>query len=446
MRFLYFSLDQGAIVTDQSTQTKAFQGMLTQAETNYVPLSATAGKACANCRWFMNDGCFIVAYGEPEPIIATGHCDRWEATPEPKEEPAIAEVIEEVVESITESFMSMEASYTPPKRKTFSDRLRSLFTRKQSDDAFSVFKGTDGEWHFHAIYTNNFEDREDEILTTKGHDKFIARVDMGLIPMPVLQAWHIPGTEHGEADVIWRNDHFIHAIGHFYDTPDAQKAIEFYRKNAGKIKMSHGFVVPQNAFDGKHYDDFNTIEITTLPPYAAANPYTSFEELQTMAKQLTDEKRRYVETLFGKDKVAEIEAADEQRGKALEDMRIAYKDFADATEPAADAPAPTSEQEKALTAVYSDLVTSHDELVDMVTVLSKAVKAKDDKVAALEAKLDAQVAVLQKDNDALRTLVNAGPRRASQDSSTVVKDELKDALPRKDELESWLGLPVKQTN
>ena len=165
-----------------------------------------------------------------------------------------------------------------------------------------------------------------------------------------------------------------------------------------------------------------------------------------MAKQLTDEKRRYVETLFGKDKVAEIEAADEQRGKALEDMRIAYKDFADATEPAADAPAPTSEQEKALTAVYSDLVTSHDELVDMVTVLSKAVKAKDDKVAALEAKLDAQVAVLQKDNDALRTLVNVGPRRASQDSSTVVKDELKDALPRKDELESWLGLPVKQTN
>lgn len=437
-------------MTDKQTN-KAFQGMLTQAETNYVPLSATAGKACANCRWFMNDGCFIVAYGEPEPIIATGYCDRWETSLAPEAAPDMAEIIVEAVgeavESVTEALipMSMEASYTPPKRKTFSDRLRSLFTRKQSDDAFSVFKGTDGEWHFHAIYTNNFEDREDEILTTKGHDKFIARVDMGLIPMPVLQAWHIPGTEHGEADVIWRNDHFVHAIGHFYDTPDAQKAIEFYRKNAGKIKMSHGFVVPQNAFDGKHYDDFNTIEITTLPPYAAANPYTSFEELQTMAKQLTDEKRRYVETLFGKDKVAEIEAADEQRGKALEDMRIAYKDFADTTEPDAETPAPTSEQEKALTAVYTDLVASHDELVNLVATLTKALKAKDEAITKLEAKFDVQIAALQKDNEALRTLVNAGPRRASQDSTTAVKEgELKDALPRENELSNWLGLPIKQ--
>ena len=143
-------------MTDKQTN-KAFQGMLTQAETNYVPLSATAGKACANCRWFMNDGCFIVAYGEPEPIIATGYCDRWETSPAPEAAPDMAEIIVEAVgeavESVTEALipMSMEASYTPPKRKTFSDRLRSLFTRKQSDDAFSVFKGTDGEWHFHAI-------------------------------------------------------------------------------------------------------------------------------------------------------------------------------------------------------------------------------------------------------------------------------------------------------
>ena len=164
-----------------------------------------------------------------------------------------------------------------------------------------------------------------------------------------------------------------------------------------------------------------------------------------MAKQLTDEKRRYVETLFGKDKVAEIEAADEQRGKALEDMRIAYKDFADTTEPDAETPAPTSEQEKVLTAVYTDLVASHDELVNLVATLTKALKAKDEAITKLEAKFDVQIAALQKDNEALRTLVNAGPRRASQDSTTAVKEgELKDALPRENELSNWLGLPIKQ--
>ena len=55
--------------------------------------------------------------------------------------------------------------------------------------------------------------------------------------MPVLMAWHTPGSEHGEADAVWRNEHFVHAIGHFDDTPQAEKAIAYYRKNAGKLKI-----------------------------------------------------------------------------------------------------------------------------------------------------------------------------------------------------------------
>lgn len=436
-------------MTEQTTvpKTKAFQGKLTQVEVHYVPLSATRGKACANCRWFMNEGCFIVE-GYPESILATGYSDRWEATPAPA--PDLTDVL---TEAVTEAVVNIgtaitDAMPTPPvmdmgksKPKSFSQRLRSLFTPKPADDAFSVFKGTDGQWYWHAIFTNNFEDLEGEILTEKAHDRYITRLDMGLVPMPVLQSWHTPGTEHGEADTLWRSNHFVHAVGHFDDTQDAEKAIAFYRKNAGKIKMSHGFTAPEWAFDGKHYDDYNTIEITTLPPYAAANPYTSFEELKTMQK-MTDEKRRYIESMFGKEKLAEIEAADEQRSKALEDMKVAYKDFADATPPAA--AAPTSEQEKALSVVYSDLVATQNEIVNLLTLNTKALKAKDDSIAALKAQFDTETAAWQKELTDLRTLVNAPPRRASQDESTVVKEgELTNALPTDDPLSKWLGLPLK---
>lgn len=429
--------------------TKAFQGMLTQAETNYVPLSATAGKACASCRWFMNGGCFIVESYEPEPIMATGYCDRWETAPEPKPDMAevVAEAVEEAVEATLEAIpMLMDMGKARPTPKPFMQRLRELITPKPKDDAFSVFKGVDGAWHWHAVFTNNFEDLEGEILTEKAHDNYIARLDMGLVPMPILMAWHTPGTEHGEADVIWRNDHFVHAIGHFDDTPAAQKAIQFYQKNAGKIKMSHGFTAPLWAFDGKHYDDYNTIEITTLPPYAAANPYTSFEELLTMQKTMPEDKRRYLENVVGKDKAAEIIAGDEQRGKALEDLKIAYKDVAQVTV-TAEKPAASGETEKALSVLYTEMVENSDEMLDIIKLQAKALTDKDAQLKALEAKYDARMQVIEKDNAALRALVNMPPRRASQDSSTVVdkdNDALKDALPpATDPVGSWLGLPVK---
>ncbi len=438
-------------MTAQATTEKAFAGYLSQSEVNYVPLSATPGKACANCRWFMNDGCFIVECYEPEPIIATGYCDRWEASPAPAADATetLVEAIEEMAETISESVGYVEMERTP--KKTLAQRFRALLPKsKPRDDAFSVFKGSDGQWHWHAVFTNNFEDLEGEILTEKAHDNYIARLDAGLVPMPVLMAWHTPGSEHGMADVVWRNDHFVHAIGHFDDTPQAEKAIAFYRKNTGKLKMSHGFTAPEWAFDGKHYEDYNTLEITTLPPYAAANPYTSFEELMTMQKTMSEEKLRYLQAVVGKDKAAEIVAADEQRGKALEDMRIAYKDYANLTPDDGEDETDDGDDEsrKALSAVYGDLATGMSELTNIVTMQAKALEAERAAYKALDAKFEAQTAAWQKELDELRTVVNMPPRRASQDMSTVRKEgeKLENVIPADDpKTNFWssMGVAVK---
>lgn len=52
----------------------------TQAEVNYVPLSAVDGKACANCRWFTKDesGYCHVVENYPQEIVPTGWCQRHE--------------------------------------------------------------------------------------------------------------------------------------------------------------------------------------------------------------------------------------------------------------------------------------------------------------------------------------------------------------------------------
>lgn len=441
-------------MTVQLATDKAFSGYLSQSEVNYVPLSSKAGMACANCRWFMNNGCFIVQAHEPEPIIATGYCDRWEASPPPPETPAeqiaeaVGEAIEDAIEAMPLAYVEMERK---PVKKTFADQLRALLPKaKPRDDAFTVFKGTDGKWHWHAVFTNNFEDLEGEILTAKAHDNYIARLDAGLVPMPVLMAWHTPGSEHGEADLVWRSDHFVHAVGHFDDTPQAEKAIAYYRKNAGKLKMSHGFTAPERAFDGRHYEDYNTIEITTLPPYAAANPYTSFEELMTMQKTMSEDKLRFLEAVVGKDKAAELQAADERRGKALEELKVAYKDYADLTPPdEGDGEDETEggdgENRKALSVVYGELATGMNELVSLVGLQAKALEAKDAAIKALETKFDSDTAAWQKELDALRAVVNMPPRRASQDISTVRKesDNLESVIPADDPTTNfWTGMGI----
>lgn len=414
--------------------TKTFQGYVTQTEAEYVPLSPNMPtKACANCRWFMNDGCFIVE-GYPEPIISTGYSNRWEAMPERPADLAeeIAEAVGEAVETIVDNMpmMSVEMSIDKPKRKSFVERLRDWAIPKPKDEAaFSVFKGVDGNWHWHAIFTNNFEDREGEILTEKAHDNYIGRLDMGLVPMPVLMAWHTPGTEHGEADVIWRDAHLVHAVGHFDDTPLAQKAIKFYQKNVGKIKMSHGFTAPEWAFDGKHYDDYNTIEITTLPPYAAANPYTSFEELLTMQKARSEEKSRYLAEVVGKENLAAIDAKSGEVNKALEELQVQYKDHSAVVPPVTpDAPTETN---KALSELITDNITMLSEVIQLTKLQSKALADKDAEIKALKSEKDTQVSDLQKSIDELRNQVNLPPSRASLSNYTITtdKDKLGDKLP-----------------
>lgn len=74
---------------EKNIQLKAWDGRFVgQDEAQYTTLSNTPGQACANCRWFSAsyDACMIVE-NYPQPILATGHSNRWEATPSDTVEP-----------------------------------------------------------------------------------------------------------------------------------------------------------------------------------------------------------------------------------------------------------------------------------------------------------------------------------------------------------------------
>lgn len=329
------------------------------------------------------------------------------------------EVVEVVVADETEKPDEDAAEDSSPIKsaKELFSRLKALFVSRDTP-SFEVFKDNAGVWHWHATYTNNYEDLEGEILTEKAHDKFINRLDMGLVPMPDLWVWHTYGSAHGKAKMVWRNGHFIHAVGDFDSTPEAKAAIEYYRKN--KVKLSHGFTVPKWAFKDGVYSDYNTFEISTLPPKAAANPYTSFEELKTMA--MTDEKRRQLKEVFKWDdaKIASVEAMDENRSKALGDLEVAYKDFADTT---GESKVETKATEKDMGETLFSVMEGQNLTLEMVKNILAVAKEQKVENAKVVSDFQKQIKDQNEKIAGLEKQLNMKPQRPSEAAQTIV-DEL----------------------
>lgn len=186
-----------------------------------------------------------------------------------------------------------------------------------------------------ASFTNNALDSHKQILSAKSHESYVARVKAGFVPLPELWHWHQQATKHGEADYvdIIKSDTgvvSVVAVGHFDDTPAGHAAALAYKSGA-PFKLSHGFVYPRWALKGGVYSEYNTFEISTLPPNKAANQFTTFEEVATMGK-ITAEVAKSITDLFA-DAAPDILAAMEkvaEQGDAIAATGVKYKDFAGA--------------------------------------------------------------------------------------------------------------------
>lgn len=301
--------------------------MFDQSEVNYTTLSNKRNQACANCRFFFSSGGCLIVENQPLSILATGYCDEWTALPEP-EDPAteIVEVLEAIEYQLGVNNMSVGAM---EKKPTFKERILALVGIKARDEPFTQgFKAIgNGKWV--AVWSNNFEDLEGEYFPAKSTDAYIARLDAKEIGMPELYYWHIPYS-YGKAKTVARvaaddspNAPSISiAAGVFYETPIA-KAFEKATLKAQGLKMSHGFMYPPDARIDGVYHYYDTFEISVLPPYAAANPYTLFGD-DTMPV-VSPEKQKELEALLGKDFAAEVVTKAEHRAKELQEQGVGYK-------------------------------------------------------------------------------------------------------------------------
>jgi hypothetical protein len=421
-------------MSDESTMIdlKAWNGrFVSQQEANYTPLSSTPGQACANCRWFsVYNRCFIVE-NDPQPILATGHSNRWEPTPQPTEldtEPIPVVIVEQPYDYED----SQEMALTVPKNlvervKEFIAGIRPRATPEPA--VFTVYKAANGRKAWISRHTGKWVDREDEILSEKSHESYVERVQKGIVSPPELWMWHAKGTRHGQAVTVWKSGGFVLAAGYFDETPAGEKAFAYYEKNAGKIKLSHMFHFPRQTKIGGVYNEYNTVEITTLPDGAEAFPYTSFQEIKTMP--ISSEAARMIEEALGADVLQAAQQADNKAGedtKKLDALGVASKNYDQYDGSELLKAAKTIEE--MVNKANGEFDTRLKTVEDSLTELPQSLKGLTDLINSLNDKVEksqqAVTAVLEKNNQLetkLAELTDLQPPASKSDNTLLGQRE-----------------------
>jgi hypothetical protein len=409
--------------------------MFEQDAVNYIPLSATPGQACANCIFYRASGfdgiewphCHIVA-DWPDPIEPTGWCDRWETKPEPPPpEPTVAEAISELADAL-ENALPVEMAADETRHEYYITpadnpvgKLRKQLSTKLTPGT-RVLKDTAGQRYMWMVTSNGYRDRDDQHVATKALQEYVDACWTGdgtaFVGQNDHYFWHwkeLGSISDLKFADVWSG--FLVELWREQPNNPIAKAVYNFVENHPEIEWgsSHGFYAN---LDGDTFKHIKKFESTTLPTVAAANLLTLSEVLPMNAKGARDGLLdRLFKEEFGLEGAAAMlhEGVDKVKS-ALDAKGIQAKSLGEGSEALkqarADAIGNTAE-------LILSIVEVQNEFDKQLGDLKTARTADQTKITALETQLTAKDAELKE----LREIVNAGPRRATTDNATVVKDE-----------------------
>lgn len=219
-------------------------------------------------------------------------------------------------------------SWSKPDKPYGMDKPFTLVT-KEMKEAFPSLK--DYDWI--GWYSNNFKDREDEIISEYAISQYVSKVQRGEIPPPELWWLHIAGTKHGVAKNVWHVGHFVVAAGVF-DSEESNplvKRLKLWYADNEDVTMSHGFLFEPALKINNTYYAIETYEISATPHGTEANPYTKFEVAKAIDMGVvTDQQRTLLEQTFGKDFADSVVGRADTFGEQLRSQGVQFKSLPEA--------------------------------------------------------------------------------------------------------------------
>lgn len=439
--------------------------LLTQAETNYTAMAPSDAKMCAKCRWFMGTNgyfsCHLVE-SDPQPIVPTGLCDRFEAQVETEnEEDPVVEAIENLATAVAntpaptiiveppisaedssgwylaaseddddDEATDEEATSDEEEKAIYAAPTLGLVKRAQTlrsplKPGTTVVKGLDGRRLMFTITSNGYKDREDEHVATKALADYVGgcwtKDNSAFIGANDHYFWHI--KDFGSmSDLMYADvwDGFLIEVWREKPTRWAKSAYNFIEAHPEIAwGTSHGFFASKGKDNTFH--NIHKFETTTLPLDAAANLATLSEVLpvatkskrETLLQQLFDEQ-------YGKGVITpdDLKQGTAHVAKKLQGLEV--KGMPDSH------PTVKEANSKALANVAGlmlEMAETQGDFDQRVTDAVERSKSVEEKVDTELANVLKAVQELTNEVKSLRKTVNAGPRRPEQSETTIVSDD-----------------------
>jgi cation transport regulator ChaB len=347
--------------------------------------------------------------------------------PEIEDKPsALSRIVEGLKTRLTGLMMKSKREKYIPK----GDKLERSY--------FTTTKDIDGNYRWFTLVSNYFRDADNppEIFETKAHKEFISYLDNGG-EMPELWLWHTPGTKIGKADWADFDNGFLMASGTF--DKDKKDVAEALAKDSN-LGVSHGYNYRYSNKEKGIIGWYRTFEISPLPRDKAANPWTGIEVIAQEAN-MDKNKRAFLVTKLGEDRVKELEKQPADLSKSLHDMGIEYKEI----ETPAKVEPPVAEK-----TVEKPAEVEPDPIMESV----KAANARLEKLEAVIVEMSASIKALKKSDDEkiADTIApksqTAGAKRATESPDNVIDPNSEEGkkLAAEKAAPSWLkaAIPFKK--
>jgi hypothetical protein len=264
----------------------------------------------------------------------------------------------------------------------------------------TVMRQDDGRYRWVAVICTAILNRAGEIDSRALFGKFVERIAGGE-PYPLLDFWHLEGTEMGHADYVAQDDYTLVASGLFDDTDVAREAAQGlsdepeywgtsikYLPTAGEIaRVADGIDIPV-------YTDGVLLRVSILPEHRAAALYTTIGGVQMRGEI----REALLKLLRGReDLVGPVEALVDGANERAADPNVIAREVepAQLTERAAEPtiePAPPVASEADGIAALLKRITDLEDALGMLSVAvrelgtmgEEGVRGLDQRVALLE--------------------------------------------------------------
>jgi len=285
---------------------------------------------------------------ESEMDIESDIFDQEESVMETKEVPdEIPEVVPDVVESPMEKetvsdidALVFEVTQARDKRIINSNEgikgmvaksVRAAATKlgidmppQKDSNAIQIEKDANGDWRSVMWTSNNFIDRDGDIISEDAHKEYVKWVNKeeNKVCMPAFVTWHTPGTaRENPVDYVDYFNGFLVTSAKLTDI-EAVGLLKATKKTS--IGMSHGsFVLERDPKDPRIITKYRMYEVSDLPLDKAANPFTAIE---TVSKEVEMDKKEYLAELLGEEKAEAFLAKTGLKQKSLQDAEIESKE------------------------------------------------------------------------------------------------------------------------